>query len=189
MAAQRLSMGRTVHIRIGGTSEKPILRPMTVTRVWDDGVCNGILFTDSNNDRQQLAELGWCEPHGTGPGGRDVDVPHTVWVTSVHEGDGVGFFRWPILLPGPRAFVPPVPDAARDEAAKPQLSVLPPDDPARTDPENQPFQGDPAPAESIPAVDVRPPEAPHAEAPREEMTTASLGEELPPADDLPPVAI
>lgn len=84
------SIGRIVHFRIGGTDEEPELRPALIVRVWSPTSVNLQVFFDGSNDVPRPP----AEADGIRP---DLDEAERGlgWRTSVTEGDGVGYWRWP----------------------------------------------------------------------------------------------
>ncbi len=86
---RKVSPGRIVHFRIGGSDEEPELRPASIVRVWHEDCVNLQVEFDGTNDLR----FG-CETGGPGP---DVDeaTRGRGWRTSILEGVGVGLWRWP----------------------------------------------------------------------------------------------
>ena len=74
------TIGRTVSfILVDG--ERTL--PLVVTRVWSATTVNGILLTDGSNDRGQI------------PNRPDFSGEHTLWLTSITQGDSPGNWKWP----------------------------------------------------------------------------------------------
>lgn len=86
MSQQPASIGRIVHVRVGGEDDSPVLRPAIIVRVWGDTCVNAIVHLDGRNDDVYGRLDGEC--------GRHVEVG-TVWCTSISLGEGVGNWRWP----------------------------------------------------------------------------------------------
>lgn len=82
----QVTIGRIVHVRIGGEDAEPVLRPALVVRVWGDTCVNLQVFLDGTND-QHVGPLG----------GEVARVPALgiAWCTSVTQGDKLGEWRWP----------------------------------------------------------------------------------------------
>lgn len=78
------TIGRIVHVRIGGEDDRPELRPALIVRVWSDTCCNLQVFLDGTNDRVERLD-GECKRTESG----------IVWCTSVSQGEAFGQWRWP----------------------------------------------------------------------------------------------
>ncbi|HYD02618.1 MAG TPA: hypothetical protein VEB22_15430 [Phycisphaerales bacterium] len=80
------TIGRIVHVRIGGTDESPILRPATIVRPWGGHTANLVVTLDGTNDQPACELAGFA---GYQPGALQM------WLTSSTLGTRVGEWRWP----------------------------------------------------------------------------------------------
>ena len=79
------SIGRIVHYKLPGGTNRGHYRPAIIVRVWDEPATPESLvqlqvFTDGQNDGL-------------------VGFPNVIWETSVKPGDGFGEYIWPPYVP------------------------------------------------------------------------------------------
>jgi hypothetical protein len=91
------TIGRIVHVRIGGSDKEPVLRPAIVVNAFGTSACNVQVFMDPVNDSQGA---GLLHPDLRKRFGCDHIAPHvtpTAVLMSISEGQGLGEWRWPAV--------------------------------------------------------------------------------------------
>lgn len=79
------SIGRIVHVRIGGTDEAPIWRPGIVVSVHGPELCNVAIFLDHHNDAEDRVQLRGLQRVDSG----------RAHGYSLSPGEGLNNWRWP----------------------------------------------------------------------------------------------
>ena len=84
------TIGRIIHVRIGGTDEEPVLRPAIIVRWWSGSTVNAQVLLDGTNDLEIARTSNFA-----GIIDEDACRRGVAWLTSISEGEGIGYWRWP----------------------------------------------------------------------------------------------